>query len=104
MVAAQASANGPVEDLFAKLDDTRLNLIVVGQPSPPTGVPCLGDLLGIHAVPNDPANDQELARAHVPQPSFYILRPDGHIGLVGIHLDTAAAIRYVSERLEVKPA
>ena len=32
-------ANGPVEDLFQKLDDTRFNLIVIGQPSPPEELP-----------------------------------------------------------------
>ena len=38
VAAAQVrSANGPVEDLFQKLDDTRFNLIVIGQPSPPEG-------------------------------------------------------------------
>ena len=29
--------DGPVEDLFAKLDDTRFNLIVIGQPAPAGG-------------------------------------------------------------------
>src|ERR1700738_521657 len=28
------SADGPVEDLFARLDDTRFTLIVIGQPAP----------------------------------------------------------------------
>ena len=93
--------NGPTEDLFGKLDDTRFNLIVIGQPSPADGLPALGDLLRIHAVPSDPANDRELARARIPQPSFYLLRPDGHVGLAGTHLDAAAATRYVSERLHL---
>jgi 2-polyprenyl-6-methoxyphenol hydroxylase-like FAD-dependent oxidoreductase len=92
--------NGPTEDLFGKLDDTRFNLIVIGQPSPAGWVPGLGDLLRIHAVPSDPANDREIARAQIPQPSFYLLRPDGYVGLAGTHLDAAAATRYVSERLQ----
>src|SRR5213076_1488282 len=58
--------NGLTEDLFGKLDDTRFNLIVVGQASPPGGVSELGELVRIHEVPSDPANDRELARAHVP--------------------------------------
>jgi 2-polyprenyl-6-methoxyphenol hydroxylase-like FAD-dependent oxidoreductase len=94
-------ANGPVDDLFQKLDDTRLNLIVMGQLSPAEGALDLGDLLRIHAIPVDPFNDAELARAQVPRPSFYLVRPDGHIGLCGVSLDAAAATRYVSEHLRL---
>ncbi len=97
------SPNGPTEDLFQKLDDTRFNLLMIGQPVPPSGLPVLGDLLRIHSVPGDPANDRELARVHIPKPSFYLLRPDGHVGLAGIDLDAVAAARYVSERLHLKP-
>lgn len=93
--------NGPAEDLFGALDDTRFNLVVIGQPAPLDGVPVLGDLLRIHAIPSDPANDRELARAQIPRPSFYLLRPDGHVGLAGQHLDAAAATRYVSACLHL---
>jgi hypothetical protein len=62
-------------------------------------LPGLRNLLRIHTVQNDPANDKELARQHVPQPSFYLLLPDGHVGLAGTQLDIAAVTRYVSERL-----
>ena len=93
--------NGPTEDLFGRLDDTRFNLIVIGQASPPGEVAELGDLLRIHEVPNDSANDRELARARIPRPSFFLLRPDGHVGLAGTGLDAAAATRYVSERLHI---
>jgi 2-polyprenyl-6-methoxyphenol hydroxylase-like FAD-dependent oxidoreductase len=93
--------DGPVEDLYSKLDDTRFNLIVIGQPAPPGGVPGLGDLLRIHEVPGDPANDKELARAQIPRSSFFLLRPDGHVGLAGVQLDTAAATRYLAERLRM---
>jgi 2-polyprenyl-6-methoxyphenol hydroxylase-like FAD-dependent oxidoreductase len=92
-------ANGPIEDLFQKLDDTRLNLIVMGQPSPPEGALKIGDLLRIHAIPVDPFNDKELARAQFHLPSFYLVRPDGHVGLCGIYLDAAAVFAYVSKHL-----
>ena len=91
--------NEPVEDLYGRLDDLRFTLLVFEQAAPPGGIPELGDLLAIHEVPIDPANDRELARARIPRPSFYLLRPDGHVGLAGARLDVAAARRYVSERL-----
>jgi 2-polyprenyl-6-methoxyphenol hydroxylase-like FAD-dependent oxidoreductase len=92
-------ADGPVEDLFQKLDDTRFNLIVIGQPSPAEAALGLGDLLRIHPVPADAGNDAELAGAQIPHPSFYLVRPDGHVGLCGIRLEAAAVQRYVKERL-----
>jgi 2-polyprenyl-6-methoxyphenol hydroxylase-like FAD-dependent oxidoreductase len=94
-------ANGPIEDLFEKLDDTCFNLIVIGEPPPADAASGLGDLMRIHVVPADPGNDTELARAQIPQPSFYLLRPDGHVGLCGTRLDAAAVQRYVSERLRL---
>ena len=90
---------GSVEDLFARLDDTRFNLIVIGQPSLPDSPARHGDLVLTHFVPHDPANDLELTRAHIPKPSFFLLRPDGHVGLAGTHLEAAALTRYLTERL-----
>ena len=89
-------AGGPAEDLFRQLDDTRFNLIVVGQAAPAEADFGLGDLLRTHAIPDDPANDRELARVRIPRPSFYLLRPDGHVGLAGTRLDAAKAARYLS--------
>jgi hypothetical protein len=62
----------------------------------------LGDLCRIHVVPADPVNDAELARAQISQPSFYLLRPDGHVGLCGARLENAEIKRYLSERLHFK--
>ena len=91
---------GDVEDLFGALDDTRFTLIVAGQPAPPGELP-LGDLMSIHAIPDDPVNDAAWARANLPRPAFYLLRPDGHVGLCGARVDAAAISRYVAERLRV---
>jgi 2-polyprenyl-6-methoxyphenol hydroxylase-like FAD-dependent oxidoreductase len=88
------SANGPVEDLFQKLDDTWFNLLAIGQP--PGDALGLGDFYRVHAIPVDPVNDAELARAGIPKPSFYLLRPDGHVGLCGARLDMVAIQRYVT--------
>ena len=89
--------SGPIEDLFQKLDDTRFNLLVIGQPAPIAGTLGLGDLIRVHAIPDDPANADELARIHVTGPAFYLLRPDGHIGLAGRQLEAAAVTRYLDE-------
>jgi len=92
------------EDLFQKLEDTRFNLIVIGQRPPPEAAQALGDLLRIHVVPVDPVNDAALARARIPSPSFYLVRPDGHVGICGVRLEAATIGDYVSGRLGVRVA
>jgi hypothetical protein len=90
---------GQLVDVFAKLDDTRFNLFVIGQPVPDT-LP-LADLLQVHAISPDGANAAALAGAAIAAPSFYLIRPDGHIALCGAHIDTGALERYVRERLRI---
>jgi 2-polyprenyl-6-methoxyphenol hydroxylase-like FAD-dependent oxidoreductase len=93
------STDGPVQDLFQALDDTRFTLLLFGQTAAPAGHPALGDLLRTHVVPDDPHNVRELARVRIPRPAFYLLRPDGHVGLCGGHLEPAAVADYLSRRL-----
>ena len=95
-------ADGPVEDLFQKLDDTQFSLIVIGQPSPLEGAVSSGSMLRVHVIPADSSNDTELARAQIPQPSFYLLRPDGHVGLCGGRLEILAIERYLAECLHLR--
>jgi 2-polyprenyl-6-methoxyphenol hydroxylase-like FAD-dependent oxidoreductase len=90
-------AGGPVEDLFRKFDDLRFHLFVTGRPAPKVAVP--DTLLQMHAIPADAANDAELARAGIPGTAFYLIRPDGHIGLAGTKLEAGAVERYLSARL-----
>src|SRR5882724_3310732 len=94
--------DGAIEDSFQQLDDTRFQLLLFGQLSPPAGALDPGDLLRLHVIPADPVNDAELARAQIPQPSFYLLRPDGHVGLCGARLEIAAIEHYLSERLHLR--
>jgi 2-polyprenyl-6-methoxyphenol hydroxylase-like FAD-dependent oxidoreductase len=91
--------NGPVEDLFRKFDDLRFHLFVAGQPVPALTIP--ESLLQIHGIPDDPANNVELARAEIPKTSFYLVRPDGHIGLAGTKLEAGAVERHFSARLGI---
>jgi hypothetical protein len=95
-------AGGVVEDSFGKLADTHFNLLAFGQPAPTAESLGLDDLLRVHAIPPGPGNDAEMARVHVPRPSFYLLRPDGHVGLCGARLDAGAVTKYVTERLRVR--
>jgi hypothetical protein len=96
-------AQGSVEDLFAKLDDTRFNLLVIGQPAPERAALGLGDLLRVHHVASDDAdNHQELARVGITGPAFYLLRPDGHVGLAGMRFDAGAVRRYFAERVRTE--
>src|SRR5262249_39366250 len=92
---------GPVEDIFEKLDDTRLNLIIIGQPALPDGELAFGDLLHTELIPDDPINDVELARAGIPRPSFFLVRPDGHVGFCGRRIEAGAVTRYVRENLHL---
>jgi len=90
------------EDLFARLDDTRFNLIVIGQPSLAADMPELNGLIHVLQIPDDPTNDRELVRVGIPKPCFYLLRPDCHIGLAGIHLQADTLTRYLTERIELR--
>jgi hypothetical protein len=81
---------GDIADLFEALDDTCFNLLVFGQQSIPQAIlDHFGDLLRLKAIPQDPHNATEMERACVATPSFYLLRPDGHVGLCGPRLEAA---------------
>jgi hypothetical protein len=94
---------GPVEDIFEVIDDTLFSLILVGQSAPPD-TEALGDLRNVLVVPDDPDNVRELVEAHIPRPSFYLLRPDGYVGMCGARAEPSAISRYLSERLHVHAA
>ena len=90
-------ANGPVEDVFQRLDDTRFNLLIFGQAAPSAESFELGDLLRVHAIQRDGDNAKVLAGVSIGHRAFYLLRPDGHVGLAGIDLDATAVKRWFSD-------
>src|SRR5262249_7246083 len=98
------SSNGPVEDLFDKLDDTRFNLIVIGQEAPQSLPPGIAELVQVLVIPSDAANDRALERSKIPRPSFYLLRPDCYIGLCGTRLEADLVTNYLSERIGLTSA
>ena len=94
----QLEAGGPVQDLFQALDDTRFNLLVFGQATRrrcPTWTACCGST----RFRSPPATKRSRRASHVPRSAFYLLRPDGHIGLCGRTLDAAALRRYFATNL-----
>ena len=93
--------NGPTEDLFQKLSDMQFNLVLIGQQPVSDDTLALGDLVRICTVPSDPANQQELARVQIPQPSFFLVRPDGYIGLCGGRFDSDSFRAYISQNLHL---
>jgi 2-polyprenyl-6-methoxyphenol hydroxylase-like FAD-dependent oxidoreductase len=97
-------ANGPAEDIYQKLDDTCLNLIVVGQSAPSTTSLRLGELLTVYEIPDDAHNAGELVRAGITGPAFYLLRPDGHVGFAGTRLEPHAISQYLSNSGIAAPA
>jgi 2-polyprenyl-6-methoxyphenol hydroxylase-like FAD-dependent oxidoreductase len=97
------SSAGPAEDLFRKLDDTRFTLLLFGQALPGAGLPDGSSrLMSAYSIPDDPTNDRALAAARILKPSFYLLRPDGHIGLAGSALDGTALSSYFNDRVKIR--
>ena len=70
-----------IGDVYERIDDTCWNLVVVGQ-----AAPALGGRVKVHALTTD----------RLPAPSFYLLRPDGHVGLAGATVDVDAVTRYLA--------
>jgi 2-polyprenyl-6-methoxyphenol hydroxylase-like FAD-dependent oxidoreductase len=89
-------ADGAPQDVFERLNDTCFNLILIGQPTPAGGAAPASELLRVHVVPDDPANERALTRLRIRGPAFYLLRPDGHVGLAGTRLEADVVTRYLS--------
>jgi len=93
----QLHADGPVTDTFGAFEDRHFNLVGFGQSTPSSADLGFGDIVRTWTVPADPRNDTELARVGIPQPCFYLIRPDGYVGLCGRTADAAAIRRYLAD-------
>jgi 2-polyprenyl-6-methoxyphenol hydroxylase-like FAD-dependent oxidoreductase len=93
--------NGAREDLFERLDDTCFNLLVIGQPVPRELLQGAAGLLRVHVVADGGDNVRELARLGITVPAFYLLRPDGHVGLAGTELASGVVAAWF-ERIGVR--
>jgi 2-polyprenyl-6-methoxyphenol hydroxylase-like FAD-dependent oxidoreductase len=94
---------GVVEDLFAALDDRQFNLLLIGQSEALAGTPIdMCPAVRPHAIPLDAGNAAELARMNIPSPSYFLLRPDGHIAASGARFDALAVERFLAPWLEAE--
>jgi 2-polyprenyl-6-methoxyphenol hydroxylase-like FAD-dependent oxidoreductase len=93
----------PARDVFERLGDTRFHLLVAGQPLP-AGLPAAGGLLRVHVLPDDVGNTAELARTGIPRRAFFLVRPDGHIGLCGTRLEADAVVDYLERHVQLEAA
>ena len=84
------------EDLFERLDDLHFHLLVIGQRASSSATLNGFDLLRTHVVAANQENADALARAGIAGEAFYLLRPDGHVGLAGTRLDVDAVADYLN--------
>jgi hypothetical protein len=85
--------------LYRELDDHGFHMLLFGPRPPAEAVPKLDGLMQALEIPDDPGNTRELARTHIPAPSFCLLRPDGHVGLCGTRFEISALERYLADRI-----
>jgi len=96
---------GLVTLAFARADraGAAFALVVIGQDLSPGAVTGFDDLVTVHRVPDDPVNAAALERAGIPPVAYYLLRPDGYIGLAGTRFDAAVVSRYLRDRIGLTP-
>ena len=99
VAAAEVAAGRPGRGSVRALDDTRFNLLVFGRRAGGRS-----RRHGPHACRCGRCRERAGARARqISRPSFYLLRPDGHVGLCGPGFDAAAIRRWFTERALARP-
>jgi hypothetical protein len=92
---------GPVEDTFKAFEDRFFHLVAFGQAEPVSADLGFSDIVRTWTIPSDTQNDAELVRVHIPQPSFYLIRPDGYVGLCGKPVNVPAIRRYLAKTISL---
>lgn len=95
------AAGGASEDVFQKFGDSHFSLLSLGLPSPLNDHGALQGLLRTYTLPDSRENRAEFVRAGMPVPCFYLVRPDGYIGLCGTQLPSGAIAAYAAESLRL---
>ncbi|MDQ2704147.1 MAG: FAD-dependent monooxygenase, partial [Pseudomonadota bacterium] len=93
--------DGPMEDTFKAFEDRYFNLVAFGQIPPALADLGFDTIMRTWTVPDDPQNDAELARVGIRQPAFYLIRPDGHVGLCGKIADATPIRRYLADTIGI---
>lgn len=89
-----------LSDATISLKDTHFNLLLFGPSGAPADLEPFGDLV---AVREARADDAAAAKHGIPSTAFYLLRPDGHVGLCGVHCDAFVVGRYLRETMCLTP-
>jgi 2-polyprenyl-6-methoxyphenol hydroxylase-like FAD-dependent oxidoreductase len=97
----KVGTDNAVKDLYREMDDTRFQLLLFGRPNTSHGLPP-GGLIKVHEIPLDADNKAALARVGLGETCFYLLRPDGYVGLCGTSFDAAALAKYLAEQAHLK--
>ena len=92
-------AGGAPEDLFSAMPDLSFHLIAIGQGAPADELGPLEQRLQVHVIPRTPTTSASSPGSNIPRPSFYLLRPDGHVGLCGRQLAPGLVRDYLRARL-----
>jgi 2-polyprenyl-6-methoxyphenol hydroxylase-like FAD-dependent oxidoreductase len=101
-VKLKLNASGSPADIYRTLDDRRFNLLVFGSTDQvPVTSGTFGQLVTAWVIPDNAENRKEMERAQIPASSFFLLRPDGHIGLCGTAADMATIPGYLSDCMRV---
>ena len=91
-------------DIFSKLDDRRFNLLVFGSRERNVKLENLSHLVTPWFIPDDAENKAKLERSGIPEASFFLVRPDGHIGLCGATAASAGVRDYLSDCVKLRDA